>query len=264
MAQPGFQTTFIPKRDDTQKRRTTSGGSAFMAVGIIILVCTVIAAVGLFLYTKSIEASIANKKESLERSQSKFEPGLIQLLADLDSRLINATDILETHVAPSKLFSILERATVQTVRFTNFTYSYDEQLNEVSLSLSGEGQSYASVALQSDEFEENALFRNPVFSGVDLNETTGLVSFNVSVSVDVAEIQYVDSLVPRAATPVPLQENQNVSSTEGGELVPVPLEGGDGTEVSQLDENIEVETSTSSEEEGTPDVSDNQLDSPQN
>lgn len=198
MAQPGFQTTFIPKRDDMQKKRA-SGGGIFLAISIVILVCTGVVALGFFSYAKVIEGSIAEKKESLERSQDKFEPGLIELLADLDMRLEEATTLLDDHIAPSKLFRLVEEATLRSVQFTSFGYFYDPQTNRVSISLTGEGTGYAAAALQSDEFQNSDVFENPIFSGLQLDEGTGRVSFSIDTEIDAALIDYTEALVADTA-----------------------------------------------------------------
>lgn len=239
MAQPGFETTFIPKREDAPRRRRGGGGSMLTVIGVIILLCTALVAGGFFMYARVIDASIENKKESLERSQDKFEPGLIELLSELDMRLENADDLLTEHIAPSHVFRFIEGITLRSVQFTSFSFAEDEITGGVAITLSGVGQSYASVALQSDEFDESDVFSDTVFSGINLDESTGNVQFSVQTTIDQGVLSYINATLPTLA-PVPtnddvddvatttealLESDTEESATEGDvEVVPLEVE----------------------------------------
>lgn len=220
MAQPGFQTTFIPKREDARRRRTPTGGGVFTAVGMVILICTIVVAVGFFLYARAIASSIENKRVSLERSQAAFESGTVEQLADLDVKLMNAATLLGAHVAPSKMFALIERSTMQSVQFTDMSFDYDAQNGIVTVSLDGSGQSYASVALQSDRFDDNPMIQMPVFSNIRLNEGTGSVEFSVNFMINIETIQYSAPISPTTPEAETETETEPAVTVEQEVVVP--------------------------------------------
>ncbi len=187
-----FQTSFIPKKTfdvggppARSPKSSLSGIISFVA--FIIFMLSIVGGVGVFLYGRFLVASIASKKESLERARAAFEPELIRELSRLDSKLRLSQSLLDAHVAPSAIFDLLESLTLETVRFTDMSYSMDEK--GIRLSLSGEALSFASIALQSDEFGKNRRITEPVFSGLSLDDK-GNVIFTVEAFVDPSVLSY--------------------------------------------------------------------------
>jgi hypothetical protein len=187
-----FQTSFIPKKTfdiggppARSSKASLSGIISFVA--FIIFMVSIVGGVGVFLYGRFLIASIASKKESLERARAAFEPELIRELSRLDSKLRLSQSLLDAHVAPSGIFDLLESLTLETVRFTDMSYTMDDQ--SIRLSLSGEALSFASIALQSDEFGKNRRITEPVFSGLTLDEK-GNVRFTVEALIDPSLLSY--------------------------------------------------------------------------
>jgi hypothetical protein len=187
-----FQTSFIPKKTfdvgtaPTRRSQATLSGLIFF-IAVVIFIVSVLGAAGTYLYGKYLESAITTKKENLERAKNAFEPELIRDLARLDTKLRLAQQLIDRHVAPSGIFDLLESLTLETVRFKTMNYEVDQE--GVHLRLEGEGRSFASVALESDEFGKNRSIKEPVFSNFDLNEK-GDVKFSVEAIIDPALISY--------------------------------------------------------------------------
>jgi hypothetical protein len=187
-----FQTSFIPKKTfdvgtPAASRRSASIANLISFVAVVLLVLSVLGAVGMFLYERFLGAAIESKKESLERAKNAFEPELIRELSRLDAKLRISQGLLNDHVAPSGIFDLLESITLETVRFTDMSYTTDEK--GVRLRLQGEALSFASIALQSDEFGKHRSIQSPVFSDLTL-DNQGNVQFVVEALIDPSLISY--------------------------------------------------------------------------
>ena len=194
-----FQTSFIPKKsfDQTASLKKKSSGIV-LPLAVIIFLVSAFSAGGVFLYEKFLNSSIERKKESLETAKAAFEPELIRQLSRLGIKLATAESLLGEHVALSSFFEFLEEITLETIRFNSFSYTIDE--TGLKISMEGEALSFAAVALQSDEFAKQRYLREPVFSGLDLDDT-GNVEFMVTAYVDPALVSYRDR-ASRGATAV--------------------------------------------------------------
>ncbi|MEK7579419.1 MAG: hypothetical protein AAB460_02740 [Patescibacteria group bacterium] len=186
-----FQTSFIPKKtfEGTPVHTKVGIGGILSIIAASLFVLSLLISGGVFLYERFLETSLTRKKETLEQAKKAFEPELIRELSRLDARLSLAGDLLDAHVAPSGMFDLLEDLTLETVRFTSFGYGIEE--GGVRVTLQGEARSFASVALQSDEFAKNRSVRDPIFSGLTLDER-GDVEFTVSALVDPKVLSYKD------------------------------------------------------------------------
>ncbi|MBP9771505.1 MAG: hypothetical protein KBD16_01075 [Candidatus Pacebacteria bacterium] len=192
-----FQTSFIPKKTfdvgaPAKASSATTLSSILSFVGVTVFVLSILGATGVFLYERFLISSIESKKESLERAKNAFEPELIRELSRLDAKLRISQDLLDEHLAPSGIFDVLEEITLETVRFTSMTYTLGE--DGVRVSLQGEALSFASVALQSDEFGKNRAIQAPSFTGLTLDES-GNVEFTVSALIDPAVVSYRERAV---------------------------------------------------------------------
>ncbi len=186
-----FQTSFIPKKTfdvGPAPKATGSSVSAILSfIAVIMLVLSVVGATGVFLYERFLLTSIKNKEATLEQAKSAFEPELIRELARVDAKFTIGEKLLDSHTAPSGLLDLLEDVTLETVRFTSFSYLADPE--GLRLVMQGEARSFASVALQSDELGRNRSLRETAFSGLTLDER-GNVKFTVTALVDPTLVSY--------------------------------------------------------------------------
>lgn len=187
-----FQTSFIPKKtfDVGAPKPARTTGVVFTVAGILFAL-SLVSAGGVFAYERYLESSIANKREALQRAREAFEPELIRELSHLDTKIQTAEQLLNNHLAISGIFDLLQDTTLETVRFTSFSYAIEPE--GIRLSMVGEARSFSSVALQSDEFTENRFISQPVFSGLTLDEQ-GDVLFSATALVSPAVASYSDRM----------------------------------------------------------------------
>lgn len=195
---PQVPASFIPKSPLTAEARSSGGAGLFNILALLIFVVSLAGAGGTFLYEQFLKNSITAKADSLTRAQGAYDPGVIQDLVRLDSRIAQARSLMGKHVAPTAFFSFLAGATLESVQFTSFDYTLEAD-GAATITLAGVARSFSSVALQSDNFGASRVLRNVVFSNITVGPT-GAVSFGVSASVDPSLLLYDRALVQTAPT----------------------------------------------------------------
>ncbi len=183
-------TSFIPKKPETSVVRRSKGGviNVFFLVALIVFLTSVVASVGVFFYKQVAEQRLEEKVALLEKTRTAFEPALVTELATVDSHIKSAQNILNSHIALSAFFNMLEQSTLQSVQFDSFTFSHSDESGMI-VQMKGRGLSFSSVALQSDIFGKNPYIQGPIFSNLDL-DNTGSVLFDFSAVVDPTLVSY--------------------------------------------------------------------------
>ncbi len=190
-----FQTSFIPKKPMLEERAVSARPVGLLLIlSIFILFTMLIGSGGLYFYRGVMQKDIVQMKDDLSKARNRFEPSKITQLQVLDKRLQASTEILDKHVAISPIFQALQDATMKTVRFTNFNYSFGEEKNsKILVKMSGVAIGYKSIALQSDLFAQNEYFIDPVFSNLSL-DNSGNVIFDLNFAVEPTFVNYKDKL----------------------------------------------------------------------
>ncbi len=190
---PQVQASFIPKKslDVSASRSGGSFGLVFL-IALLVFIASLVAAGSAFLYTQYLNTSLASKTKSLALAEGAFDPGTIQELVRIDNRLTQSKTLLAKHVAVSNIFTFLSQQTLEQVSFSNFEYILGED-GIAKISLKGTANSFATVALQSDQFGGNKLLKNVVFSDITV-DTSGKVGFAVIADLDPSIVSYSASL----------------------------------------------------------------------
>lgn len=194
-----FKTSFIPKKKPSalKQREERLRGRGVGILGFISFVVFLVSLLiwgGLFFYQALLERNILDMSASIERVRQAIEPELIERLAETDLRLNTADILLDNHMIVSPVFRLLEDLTLSTVRFSSFGYSIDSE-DVAKISLVGEAQDYASLALQSDIFGDARVMEQPLFENLNINER-GNVSFQFSTPISSSFILYKNHLDP--------------------------------------------------------------------
>ncbi len=186
---PKFQTSFIPKKSLSQ-----AGSYSPPTIGILSMIATLVflAAVGiaggLFIYEKVVSEQIGSYQKDLERARAEFNPEKTNELTRLSKRIENTKKLLNGHLAVSNFFKLLESNTLKTVRFNEFDFT-SEGLDTVVIKMTGQANSFSSIALQADRLNANPMFKNTIVDNINL-EKFGNVSFLVTTSVDPSVVSY--------------------------------------------------------------------------
>jgi hypothetical protein len=187
-----FQTSFIPKKPMVEERVVSSRPVGFFfVVSIIILFIVLLGTGGLYFYGLSVKNNNTKMQSSLQLAQNSFEPSKINELKILDERLGAANEILSNHIMVTPVLGELEKITMQSVRFTKFSYDLGtgKNANNIDIKMSGVAVGYRSVALQSDLFSQDKNLIDPVFSNLTL-DNSGNVLFDLEFSVVPSFVNY--------------------------------------------------------------------------
>ncbi|MFN4181233.1 MAG: hypothetical protein ACK4FA_00850 [Candidatus Paceibacteria bacterium] len=215
-----FQTSFIPKKPVVPERTETSRPIGLLMVfSILILLSVLVAYGGLYFYKTSLTQSITSKQKALDLAKNRFEPGRLAELKTLDRRIRAANLVLDSHVAVSPIFEILQNTTMKTIRYTSFAYELREN-GVVFVKLTGEANGYRSIALQSDILSNNTNLLDPVFSNLAL-DARGNVLFDLSFGVNKSLVSYKENLTKGAYT----EEDINAIYEPAGNDVGLPTPG---------------------------------------
>lgn len=208
--EPYIPTSFIPKKPiDTAVAPSSSSGKK--SFGLVSLVSTlfILATVGAYGVSLFYEKTLETQKQSIEAQLAEARDGIgtdfVSDMKALDRRITGVKKLLESHIVVTPIFQALEATTLHSIQYRTFQYEYDRSATseraDVKVMLKGSAKSYATLALQSDALVGNSLIKNPVFSGLSIDEKNK-VNFDLTFSVPAERLSYesfVASLSPALA-----------------------------------------------------------------
>ena len=181
-----YQTSFIPKKPVTTSGPIKSGGISLLLLVSIIIFLISIGLAGYVLLEKNILIQKINTDQSsIETNKNGLisDSITIESLVELNSRINVAKDLLSRHVSISPIFDFLQKATLKSVRFKNFSFSSAGKdstgVNKISVQMSGVAKDWETVASQADEFGKadwKKIVIEPKIPSFSLNDD-GSVSF---------------------------------------------------------------------------------------
>ena len=206
--EPIVSTSFIPKRP-VSSEPIVSSATHRSSVGLlsiltfVIVIGTGLAFVGVYLYQQSLISQKASLEQSITTAQNGLGTTFVSDMQRLSLRINGVKSLIQSHVVVSPIFAALQATTLQSVQYKTFTYDFktDPSTNArvVQVQLTGTARDYATLALQSDAFAQNALIKNPVFSALTVEDKTQLVDFKLSFNVDPASLSYQSFISSTAA-----------------------------------------------------------------
>jgi len=197
--EPKFQTSFIPKKPVVMTGQTRSGGmSLLLIISMIIFLVSLGLAGYVFLEKNLLIQKINSDQTTIETNKSGLvsDSLTVESLVQLNSRINVANSLLAKHIAISPVFNFLQTATLKSVRFKNFNFSFagknTNNANQISVQMSGVAKDWETIASQADEFgktDYNKIIAGPKISNLSLN-IDGTVSFLFSANVTPSFIVY--------------------------------------------------------------------------
>lgn len=201
---PQVQASFIPKKPLNTGSSRGAGIGLFFLISLLIFIASVVSAGAAFLYQQYLQKAIADKSHSLDLAQGAYDPGVIQDLMRMDARMTQAQSLLARHTAASAVLSFLATQTLQNVSFGSFGYSLQND-GSAAINLSGQADSFSTVALQSDQFGGNKMLKDVIVSNIAV-DAVGRVNFTVTATVIPSVLLYTNTLGQSAGalgTPAP-------------------------------------------------------------
>lgn len=186
-------TSFIPKQSagtmPGRAPRRATHFNLFNFIGMVIFLCGLIMAVGVFLYKDLSVKDLAVKKSELQEKKSSFSLADIDSLRELDRRINVSRALLDAHLSPSAVFDTLERHTLRDASYTVFSYLRRES-GSVEIVLDGVAPRFNTVALLSQEFQRAPEFADVIFSDLQVDAKSNQVSFTVTSQAEEGALRY--------------------------------------------------------------------------
>ena len=186
MLPPTIPTSFVPHPGSggAQARRSSVeigglfGITAYALLGIAFLL-----AIAVFSYGRILAASESAKAEELAKAQANIDPATVQNFVSLRDRLSSSATLLNSHVAFSNFFSLLESTMPANVRFTTVHLSTDDS-RAVRLEASGVAKSFNALAAVSTAFAKDGRVKDAIFSNITINRADNSITFALVASLD--------------------------------------------------------------------------------
>ena len=177
-----FQSSFIPKETITGKSGGVGNKSILSFLGLLFLIISIVASVGLFIYKGMLGGELEELKSSLILAESAIDKDAVEKITIFNKKLNLIKEILDKHQASSNFLGLLSSSTVSGVQFSELKYNY-LSTGGLDVKLRGKSSAYDTLALQENEFSKLKEIKKAKFSNLSLVEK-GLVGFELDVSVD--------------------------------------------------------------------------------
>ena len=106
--------------------------------------------------------------------------------------------LLQAHLAPSDVFSMLQQSTVQDISFSTLTFDATNP-QQITLTMQGIAGSVNSIALQAQVFSQSGIIQSPIFSNIDAEQDG--VHFDFTALVNPSAITYEGFVSGASASP---------------------------------------------------------------
>lgn len=196
---PGTPTSFIPKRPVTSEPVSVNRSSSrtiglFSLVTFVVIVGTALSYGGVYLYQRQLLSQKDSLGISIEGAKDEIGTNFLSDMKRLDDRIEGVKSLISTHIVVSPIFDALQKTTLRSVQYKTFSYSIvTDSLTKnktVSVTLTGTTKNYSIIALQSDAFAESTLIKNPVFSGLSIDDKTGNVEFKLMFDIGLSDLSF--------------------------------------------------------------------------
>ncbi len=220
MTDQNFKTSFIPAKPI---QPVSKGGGLGMSRGnflnIITLVMFLISAVvwaSFYFYEIYLEKQIAKQNNQLDEVKKTLVSELVNEAYKLNTRMESVKVLLYNHISPSEIFNLLEKSTLKTVQFNNFTFKVESD-GTIKIEAAGAANSYESIVLQSEKYGKTGYLRNVLFSGLQPSQGGG-VNFELTATVDRDLVLYRGRLSREENSTDSVESQDNISEGESFEF----------------------------------------------
>lgn len=236
--------SFIPKRGTQKLKRRVRNGNLYVLTlfSYIILFTTLVASAGVYVYGEYINGQLQVEISEMNTAVTNFKEAEMQRVQEFDNRLRRAQNRLNNSVSITSIFSAIESATIDSVRFENFKLTRDlDKGFVVQASLETDG-------FDSSLFQRGVFERNPVVEEVEIDSIVLNESVNESGSSIGQSVSFVANLaVPLSAVPYVVSVN-SVSSPIVVTEAPVAVGNGSSDEATVTDSETTGEAESLNQE----------------
>ena len=195
---PTIPTSFVPHATTTTTRRNAGPefGGMFGFVAYSILAVVFALAIGVFFYGRVLAANKVAKDAELAKAEAAIDPATVTGFVQLRDRLNAGQKLLDSHIALSGFFAVLESILPVTVRFDSLHVTVDPT-GTTKVDGTGLAKSFNALSVASDAFAADGRIKDAIFSKMNINKD-GSVSFGFSATLDPKLIAFSPTGTPSA------------------------------------------------------------------
>jgi hypothetical protein len=139
-------------------------------------------AVSVFFYARIQNANKSAKDAALAKAEAAIDPVTVNGFVQLRNRLAGSEKLLDSHLALSGFFPVLDALLPGVIRFSSLHISVDAT-GATTVEGSGVSKSFNALLASSQTFAADGRIKNIIFSRLGTNKDKS-VSFNFSATVD--------------------------------------------------------------------------------
>ena len=156
MATENSKSSFIPQPQKTGGYGERTKYNLFSLTGIFLFIFLFLITGGMLGFEYFLETKLEEVEKETPDVEDVFYTELLDKFVLAEAQINSSESILDGHLAPSIIFSILEKYVTEDVYFRNFNYRshYTLEGDNTVVELIGSAPSYEAVAFQSDVFKD--------------------------------------------------------------------------------------------------------------
>ncbi len=189
--------SFIPKEKESFELPNQARSTALdplVLIGITVFLAVLAVWTGMVLYGRYVEAETAVLERTLKQEERLLNEKVVEHLLATDRQFSAARRLVDRHLAPSRVFTILEDRTVDGLRYTSFSYEGAPDGGEAVVSLAGEAGNFSAVVEQSEILAQAPEITQSQFSGLDRDRESGRIRFSLELSLPISDLRYRDTV----------------------------------------------------------------------
>lgn len=176
--------TFVPSNVYEERTKKVLPSDLVLNIGVIILILTILATVGVYVYGRFLDNKTETARQSLTENRNYLAKLNLKEIRKLNTQSQALTDILGAHSYPSSILSTLENVTNDNVTWTKLDM-IKKDAGITVLNLSGEADSNAVIVQQVDALKaETKVIQSVTLVKSSRNEQTLRYNFDLEVQVN--------------------------------------------------------------------------------
>jgi len=214
-----YNTSFIPKKPVSSPSGSSfrkKGPGLMSIIGMFFFFLSILGVAGVIGWKIQTEKTIEWQQDQLRIARSQFDERTIAEATRLNQRINSVKTLLDNHVAPSNIFSLIESKILRTVSFNSLKYATNED-GTINITATGKAAGFESVVLQSDELGQSD-FRDVIFSNVQPDDSGQTVGFSMNSSIEKNIVLYKNNIKPRGNDDLNVFDTEEESASENSDV----------------------------------------------
>lgn len=185
----GDSISFIPKTAMPKPVYQQRSFGFLVSVSFVALVVSVGVLAGAYLYNGLLNSDIDKLRVELDKVKKEFEMNSIRNFSEMASSIDLAKMIIGSHVTATNVLNLVQDNVLPVTRFSDLNYGGE---HHDRLALSGETESFTSLADQARVLSGNKYVRSITISDISLRKS-GNVGFGMTIMLDPAILSFSGS-----------------------------------------------------------------------